>query len=135
MSNELDPALKERIYLAVQQVPSGMVATYGDIATVVGNGCDARMVGYALNDLPKGRDDEVPWQRIINAQGAISTRGSLQRQILEHEGVTFDARERVDLGRYRWPGPDRAWAAAHGFTAPAPPTPDQEEQPGQLRLF
>jgi hypothetical protein len=42
----------------------------------------------------------------------------------------------VDLGRYRWPGPDPEWAAANGFVAPAPPpaSPD-EEQPGQLRLF
>jgi methylated-DNA-protein-cysteine methyltransferase-like protein len=135
MNNQLDPALAERIYLVVQQVSRGSVATYGDIAAVVGAGCDARTVGYALNELPKGRDDEVPWQRIINAQGAISTRGSRQRQLLEEEGVAFDERGRTDLRRYRWPGPDPAWASANGFTALESPSMKEEEPPGQLRLF
>jgi methylated-DNA-protein-cysteine methyltransferase-like protein len=52
---------------------------------------------------------DVPWQRVINAQGKISVRkggGSLeQRALLEAEGVEFDDRERVDLARYGWPGP------------------------------
>ncbi|HWE61604.1 MAG TPA: MGMT family protein [Chloroflexota bacterium] len=135
MSSERDRALYERIYLVAQQVPRGMVATYGDIAAIVGNGCDARMVGYALNELPKGRDDQVPWQRIINAAGGISTRGSLQRQLLEAEGLTFDLRERVDLRRHRWSGPDQEWAAAHGFTTLAPAPAPQKEDEGQLRLF
>lgn len=135
MSTELDPALTERIYLVVRQVPYGMVATYGDIAAVVGSGCDARTVGYALNELPKGRDDQVPWQRIINAQGAISTRGSWQRQLLEAEGVAFDARGRTDMRRYRWQGPDAAWAAANDFAMLGASTMKEEDSSAQLRLF
>src|SRR5579862_7802166 len=134
MSTPLDRALVERIYLAVEQVPRGVVATYGDIAAIVG-GCDARMVGYALNEVPKDRQDRVPWQRIINATGGISTRGSRQRDILEAEGITFDLRGRVDLSRHRWHGPDAAWATAHGFHMLPPPEPPPEEQQGQLRLF
>lgn len=107
--------LYQKIYQIVQQVPSGMVATYGDIAQIIGGGCDARTVGYALNDVPKHRAQEIPWQRIINSKGGISTRGLLQRQLLEAEGVVFAANERVDLQRYRWPGPSQGWAAAHGF--------------------
>jgi len=52
--------------------------------------------------------DDVPWQRIINAQGKISLRGggeNRQRELLEDEGVVFDDRERVDLKRYGWKGP------------------------------
>jgi methylated-DNA-protein-cysteine methyltransferase-like protein len=118
MNETSDKGLYERIYDAVLQVPLGHVATYGDIAAMVG-GCDARTVGYALNELPKWRDQEVPWQRIINSQGGISTRGVRQRERLEAEGIVFDARGRVSLARFRWRG-----------AAPA-----EDDDDGQLSLF
>jgi methylated-DNA-protein-cysteine methyltransferase-like protein len=131
MSSGLDRGLNERIYETVKQVPRGMVATYGDIAAIVG-GCDARTVGYALNELPKGRDQEVPWQRIINSQGGISTHGVDQRRILEAEGVVFDERGRVPLARFRWPGPTPESAEAHGLhTLPA----REDDGTEQLTLF
>jgi methylated-DNA-protein-cysteine methyltransferase-like protein len=113
--------LYERIYAVVRQIPSGQVATYGQIASIVGN-CTARMVGYALAAAPAGSD--VPWQRVINAQGKISLRADsggndLQRQRLEEEGVHFDRQHRVDLRRYRWPGPEMGWLLEHGYD-PAP---------------
>lgn len=130
--------LFERVYLVVQQVPRGMVASYGDVAAVVGAGCDARTVGYALNALSKGRDAEVPWQRIINSQGGISTPGTRQRRLLEEEGVDFDGHDRVDMRRFRWPGPDAAWAAQHGMNTLPPREGSQdgpEAEADQLRLF
>ena len=140
MSTGPDLALYRRIYQVVTQVPPGFVATYGDVAAIVGGACDARQVGYALNEVPKDREDAVPWQRIINASGRISTRGGLQRQLLEAEGIGFDARDRVDLRRHRWTGPDLAWADAHGFLPPAQgsaPIEPVEDAPagGQLHLF
>ena len=59
--------LYERIYLVVRQIPPGKVATYGQVAQITGN-CTARMVGYAMAACP----DDVPWQRVINAQGKVS---------------------------------------------------------------
>ena len=49
----------------------------------------------------------MPWQRVINARGEISARSfagpeHVQRQLLEAEGVRFDARGRVALERFRW---------------------------------
>ncbi len=130
MRNSPDYALYERIYQVVAQVPYGLVATYGDIAAIVGGGCDARTVGYALNELPKDRAGTVPWQRIINREGGISTRGLRQRQLLEAEGVEFDAHGHVIMARFRWAGPSQEWAAAHGFHT-LPPA----EAGEQLRLF
>jgi len=68
----------------------------------------ARQVGWALSALSAlDADDDVPWHRVINAQGEISPRGAretvdLQRALLESEGVELSHRGRVDLGRYAW---------------------------------
>lgn len=125
-------ALRLRIYEVVKEVPAGRVATYGDVATVVGGGCDARTVGYALNMVPKTSDDPVPWQRIINAQGGISTSGVLQRKLLENEGIGFDGDGRVPLKNFRWAGPSPEWAARRGFNVLPPSAPPDAEQ---LALF
>jgi methylated-DNA-protein-cysteine methyltransferase-like protein len=129
MYNPPDNALYERIYEALAQVPRGMVASYGDIAMIVGGGCDARVVGYALGEMPPERGD-LPWQRIVAKEGGISTRGLRQRQLLETEGVEFDARDRVIMTRFHWAGPSAEWAADHGFHT-LPPRDDAE----QLSLF
>lgn len=98
----------EVVYQLVRQVPKGRVTTYGAIAAMAGNPMASRAVGYALRALPPGSD--VPWQRVINAQGKVSPRGIgereplLQRHMLEKEGVVFDAEDRVDLRKFGWEG-------------------------------
>ncbi|MEL7646118.1 MAG: MGMT family protein [Anaerolineaceae bacterium] len=105
--SELDELpLYQRIYIQVKRIPAGKVATYGQIARMVG-GCSARMVGYAMSALRDGRDPEVPWQRVINAQGRISLHGigsAEQRFLLEDEGVIFDDSDRVDFEVCAWEG-------------------------------
>ena len=93
-----------RVYEVVRQIPSGNVATYGDVATILGSPRVARQVGYALAALA---DPTVPWHRVINAQGRISHRGDLiraesQRRRLEAEGIVFDALGRTELSNSRW---------------------------------
>jgi methylated-DNA-protein-cysteine methyltransferase-like protein len=128
MQNQPNYALYEKIYTICEQIPYGMVTSYGDIAAIVGGGCDARTVGYALNELPSERAG-VPWQRIISKDGSISTRGLAQRQLLEQEGVEFDARGRAIMARFRWDGPGAEWAAEHGFhTLPPRDEGDRAEQ-------
>jgi methylated-DNA-protein-cysteine methyltransferase-like protein len=95
----------ERIYRSVRRIPRGRVATYGQIADLAGLGGHARQVGYALHALGPGSG--IPWHRVINARGAVSARSApgferVQRELLEREGVRFDAGGRVDLSRYRW---------------------------------
>jgi methylated-DNA-protein-cysteine methyltransferase related protein len=88
----------------VKRIPKGKVATYGQIARMVGR-CTARMVGYAMAAVPGG--SRVPWQRVINAQGMVSARSHSdgdvrQRVLLEKEGVRFDAKGRVGLNEFQW---------------------------------
>ena len=100
--------LYQRIYDVVRQIPPGKVASYGQVAQVVG-GCSARLVGYAMAALRHGAHPDVPWQRVINRQGRISIRdpygGFLQRQLLEEEGVRFDAHDQVNFEEDGWLGP------------------------------
>ena len=88
----------------VKRIPKGKVATYGQVARIVGR-CTARMVGYATAAVPNG--SRVPWQRVINSQGMISVRShgdgdERQRVLLEKEGVKFDAKGKVDLKVFQW---------------------------------
>jgi methylated-DNA-protein-cysteine methyltransferase-like protein len=96
----------EIIHAIVKEIPSGKVATYGQIAVIVGAGLPARIVGYALHGLPDGTD--VPWHRVINSKGKISysvTRhehDALQRILLEQEGIKFTEDGIIDLKKYLW---------------------------------
>ncbi len=95
----------QRFYDVVAMIPHGRVATYGQIAALAGLPGNARQVGYALHALRQGSD--VPWQRVVNAQGRISPRASpgwegFQRQLLIEEGVVFETSGRIDLKRVCW---------------------------------
>jgi methylated-DNA-protein-cysteine methyltransferase-like protein len=105
-------AYHEQVWNLVRQIPFGKVATYGQIAKMLPppNGVELeayaafapRWVGGAMAACP----DDVPWQRVINSQGKISERAGAekQRQLLEEEGIIFDAKDRIDLKKYGWKG-------------------------------
>ena len=101
-------ALYRQIWDTVRRIPRGRVATYGQIAALIGHRRQARLVGYALHSLPEGL--AVPWHRVVNSKGEISLRATsivsgeeqIQRTLLESEGVCCDGNGRLDLVRYRW---------------------------------
>lgn len=93
----------QRVYQIVARVPPGKVVTYGQIARHLGMPQRARTVGWAMRRCP----GDLPWHRVVNAQGGLSQgaylgRCSLQRALLEEEGVTFDSAGRVDLMAFGW---------------------------------
>ena len=97
--------LHDRIFEAVRLIPAGSVATYGQIANIVG--CSPRVVGYAMHSV--SAEDDVPWQRVINSKGKISfpvgTEGyDEQKAILEAEGIVFDEMGKIDLKKFGWEG-------------------------------
>ena len=95
-----------RVLAVVRRIPRGRVATYGQVAALAGLGGRARLAGYALHALPAGTP--LPWHRVLGAGGRLSlmrldpAAGTTQRLRLEREGVSFDARGRVDLDLWRW---------------------------------
>jgi methylated-DNA-protein-cysteine methyltransferase-like protein len=109
-------AFNAQVWELVRQIPYGHVATYGQIANLMPvpegmtlkdyQAFGARWVGGAMAVCPEG----VPWQRVINAQGKISVRkgAERQRELLEEEGVEFDSRDKIDIKRYGWKGPEAA---------------------------
>ena len=95
---------RSRVYEIVREIPVGKVMTYGQIAEILGEGYTPRTVGYAMH---AADTENVPWQRVINSQGACSTGRmtmpvNLQQKILEDEGVKFDAKDRCNLKIYLW---------------------------------
>jgi methylated-DNA-protein-cysteine methyltransferase-like protein len=105
----MEPNFFERVYRVVQRIPRGKVASYGQIATLLGQPRAARTVGWALASMTDEQSAVVPWQRVINHAGRISiSRADLsadvQRSLLEAEGVKFDETGHVDWKRYRWAG-------------------------------
>ena len=103
---------KAAVLSQVRRIPRGRVATYGQIAALVGKPRSARAVGQVMS-----RADGVPWHRVVNAQGGISRRSRMtgmmtQRIRLEQEGIVF-RRGRVVMSRFRW---QNGAAARHAAT-------------------
>ena len=96
----------QRVYDLVAQIPKGRLATYGQIAELLGCWGCARQVGWALRRL--NLPTEVPWQRVVNASGRISfspaREGSdwIQRQLLIEEGIPVSEQGSMPLQRYLW---------------------------------
>ncbi len=94
------------VWQVVGGIPRGHVLTYGEVARLVGMSRAARRVSQALRRAPRRMD--LPWHRVINAQGKISfpadSKGyQQQKSLLENEGVVF-LRGKIDLDSYGYRG-------------------------------
>lgn len=90
----------ERAINIIQGIPAGHVMTYGQVAAAAGSPRGARQVVRILHSM--STKYELPWHRIINAQGEISFTAGNQRKLLEMEGIVFKDNGKVDLTVYRW---------------------------------
>ena len=93
----------EKIYEVVKSIPKGKVATYGQVALLAGNPRWARVVGYALHANPE--PGIIPCHRVVNCEGRVAPSfafggESVQRQLLESEGIVFESDGRIDLKKY-----------------------------------
>lgn len=98
-------AFFESVYEVVKQIPEGKIATYGQIAKILGQPRKAKIVGWALHANPyKG---VVPCHRVVNRYGELSEEfvfggKDVQRKLLENEGIIFDESGTINLQKYLW---------------------------------
>ena len=110
----------EAAYTLVRAIPPGRVMSYGQVAAVLGQPRAARAVGYAMMH-STGVEPPVPWQRVVNRYGGISTGGEAdrperQRALLVAEGIEFREDGTIDMKRYGWepPEPDAYYHEGRG---------------------
>ncbi|SDH53033.1 methylated-DNA-protein-cysteine methyltransferase related protein [Pseudomonas flavescens] len=104
MADAGQQARRDALYLALAQVPTGKVVTYGQLAALAGLGRAARWVGRTLSQLPDGTS--LPWHRVVAAGGRLSLTadtpsGVEQRARLRVEGV-LSHNGRVDIRCHGW---------------------------------
>lgn len=95
----------QRVYLIVAQIPEGKVATYGQIARIMGEPRSARIVGWAMKAAPN--ELHLPCHRVVNRLGELAPEyafGSkqLQKDILLSEGITFKKDGAINLKKHLW---------------------------------
>ena len=100
----MNPSVFQKIYDIVRQIPSGKVATYGQIAKIAGMPRSARIVGYAMSGC---KDPSIPCHRVVDRFGrtkkAFDTYASdTQRTLLEAEGVLFQLDGTIYLTQCQW---------------------------------
>lgn len=102
---------KQQVYDWVAKIPAGKVATYGQIALLIGTPRAARQVGWMLRGL--GLDEKkTPWWRVVNKQGFLSIdhgeggiEKQLQMELLKSEGIIFDQNFYIkDMPKFLWEG-------------------------------
>ena len=90
------------VYKLVKRIPRGRVTTYGALAKALRLRGGARAAGYAMAGCPGGKG--IPWHRVVGSGGKLLIRephSSLQRRLLETEGVTVDGK-RVNMKQFEW---------------------------------
>lgn len=95
----------EQVYDIVKQIPAGRVASYGQIARMVGKPRNARFVGFALHSNPQ--PGIIPCHRVVFKDGSLAPGFAFggpdaQRILLEKEGILFLDDGRVDMEQCSW---------------------------------
>ena len=102
--NKALQSFHDKVLKIVRRIPRGKLLSYGQVAAMAGSPRAARIVGGILFRL--GPDSKIPWQRVVNSQGGISTFrvGSGERQValLKTEGIRFQASGKINLKLYQW---------------------------------
>ena len=101
-----EEGLFDRVYDVVRQIPAGRVASYGQVARMVGEPRKARFVGYAMHASP-GMAGGVPCHRVVFKDGTLCSGFAFggsdrQRALLDGEGVTFLSDGLVDMEACDW---------------------------------
>lgn len=96
----LDDGLVYEILSVVVEIPEGHVASYGQIAALIGRERNARLVGKVLSRAELY--GAYPCHRVVNHAGRLAPHWPEQRALLEAEGVAMKDAAHVDMKRFRW---------------------------------
>lgn len=96
----MDERLIYEILSVVEEIPAGRVASYGQIAQLIGREKNARLVGKILHGA--GSYGNYPCHRVVNHAGRTAPGWPGQRALLEAEGVGFRPNGCVDMARFQW---------------------------------
>ena len=98
-------SFNDQVYDIVARIPAGRVATYGQIARMIGRPRMARFVGYASNNKNSWH---LPWHRVVFKDGSLCGPGFFEQQYkaLKSEGVKFTRDKRVKMDEFQW-NPER----------------------------
>ena len=91
----------EEVIKIIQSIPTGKVASYGQIALIAGNPRGARQVSRILHTCTQKYN--LPWHRVINSQGKISLKNEgfeLQYGLLRKDGVEFGLNSVIDFDKF-----------------------------------
>lgn len=97
---QLTDRLIYEILSVVGEIPEGRVASYGQIAALIGRARNARLVGRVLSRAELYGD--YPCHRVVNHAGRTAPGFINQRMLLEKEGVVFRENGCVDMKQFQW---------------------------------
>lgn len=100
MKRVLDDDLVYEILNAVSEIPEGRVASYGQIARLIGRDKNSRLVGKVLSMAELYGD--FPCHRVVNHSGRLAPGWTEQKRLLSGEGVEFKDENHVDMKKYQW---------------------------------
>jgi methylated-DNA-protein-cysteine methyltransferase-like protein len=105
-SGKKDDSFFELVHEVARQIPKGRVTSYGAIAACLGTRLSARMVGWAMNAVPKSTRS-VPAHRVVNSMGLLSGKHHFSppdkmQELLEKEGITIKNDKVVDFSKLFW---------------------------------
>lgn len=100
MSVILNDDLIYEILSAVEEIPEGKVASYGQIAKLIGRDKNSRLVGKVLS--MADHYGSYPCHRVVNSAGRTAPHFYDQRSLLEAEGIVFKSNGCVDMKLCRW---------------------------------
>lgn len=97
----------QKVYEIVAKIPKGKIATYGQIAAILGQPRSARIVGWAMKAAPEHL--HLPCHRVVNRLGELAPdyafgSSDVQRGLLLSEGITFDEEGRINVKKHLWNG-------------------------------
>ena len=95
-----DDRLIYEILSVVEEIPAGRVATYGQIARLIGRERNARLVGTVLSHAD--HYGQYPCHRVLDHAGRLAPGWDEQADLLQQEGVVLKDACHVDLKTYQW---------------------------------